>query len=267
MLTVYGDESTDEKEERVFAVGGLLGKQEEWDTFSEPWIELNDGIPFHSADCESGHGDYEGMNIERCKRIYRAHVNLLAGKNPLIGIGSAVNLEEFWEIFPNVVPDSPYFLCFQDIVVDFAAAASVVIPLDEVDFVFDRNQRFQYNATVLFEKFSNIPEWKQKFRLNEIRFAPKDKTPGIQVADLVARETFKHLENQLHSNRKTRLSIRALAATNRFRFKFWTRRDLEQLRADALAAGYAKDPTAYAAKGLLQKLTKPHKIKPWDQAL
>jgi len=267
MLTVYGDESTDCREERVFAVAGLIAKQEEWDEFTKGWVEANEGIPFHAADCESGHGDYEHLDLGHCGKIYRRHVRLLTAHNPLIGIGSAVNLEEFWDVFPNVVDDSPYFLCFQDIVVDFAAAASVVIPLDEVDFVFDRSQRFQYNATVLFEKFSKIPEWKDKFRLNEIRYAPKDKTPGVQVADLVARETFKHLENQLHSRRLPRLSIRALAATQRFRFKFWIRKDLEQLHEDAIKAGYGKDPTAFAARGLLRKLVEPRRIKPWDEAL
>jgi len=262
MLTVYGDESTDSKEEHVFAVGGLLATDEEWKAFAIPWVESNRGIPFHSSDCESAQGDYNGKDIKECQKIYRDHIRLLAGQNPLLGIGSAVHLEEFWSIFPNVAPDSPYFLCFQDIVVEFAAAASVVIPVDEVEFIFDRSQRFQYNATVLFDKFTKIPEWRDKFRLNKITFAAKDRTPGVQVADLIARETFKHRENQLYSERKTRLSIKALAATNRFRFRFWTLADLVQLKADALAAGYGKDPTAYAAKGLLRKLVTPQRIKP-----
>lgn len=255
MLTVYADESTDDKEERVFSVGGVMAKQEEWDEFLVHWQELTEGIPFHSADCESGYGDYKSWPLKRRRKLYSDLVKLVVGKNPLLGISGVVNLKEFWEAFPHVNRDSPYFLCFQDIVVNFALAAHLVIPIDQVDFVFDRSQRYQYNATVLFEKFNRMPDWYDSFKLNEIRFASKDTTPGLQVADLIARESFKHLDNQLSSRRLPRLPMRALGASQKFRFRFWIKKDFDALRADMEHFGWDENEmAAYASRGLLRQL-------------
>jgi hypothetical protein len=255
MLTVYADESTDEKEERVFAVGGVIAKQEEWDEFLVKWLEITEGTPFHSSDCETGHGSYEGWPLKRRRKLYADLVKLVVGKNPLLGIGGVVNLKEFWEAFPSVNRDSPYFLCFQDIVVNFALLTHLVVPIDQVDFVFDRSQRYQYNATILFEKFNKMPEWYDRFRLNEIRFASKDTTPGLQVADLVARESFKHLDNQLSSKRLPRLPMRALGTSQKFRFRFWIKEDFDAMHRDMSHFGWDENEIAgFASRGLLRSL-------------
>ncbi|HVN97968.1 MAG TPA: hypothetical protein VMT62_16180 [Syntrophorhabdaceae bacterium] len=77
MLIVFGDESHDEKEQRVFAVAGLVGTQEEWDALAVSWNQRTGGIPFHAADCESGHRNYKGWPKEDRDSLYADLVNML----------------------------------------------------------------------------------------------------------------------------------------------------------------------------------------------
>jgi hypothetical protein len=39
MITVYGDDSSDEQQKRVFAVAALVGRQEVWDSLEPYWKE------------------------------------------------------------------------------------------------------------------------------------------------------------------------------------------------------------------------------------
>lgn len=255
MLTVYADESTDEKEQRVFAVGGLMAKQEEWDCFLKEWQAIEGGIAFHGADCESGYGEYKGWPTRQRLKRYADLAKLASGHHPLLGIGAAVNLKDFWEVFPHVDRDQPYLLCFQDVVVNFAVDAGMVIPLDEVDFLFDLNLRHEFNATTLFYRFRELPNWRDSFRLHEIRFSDKRRTAGLRVADLVARETFKHLYNQLYGGPSPRLSMRALGSSKRFRFRFWIKQDFEMMRIEMQEHGWDENElAAFASLGLLRKL-------------
>lgn len=50
MLLVFGDESHDEKEQRIFSVAGIMGTQEEWELFEPEWLMLTKGKVFHAAD-------------------------------------------------------------------------------------------------------------------------------------------------------------------------------------------------------------------------
>jgi len=253
-LVVYADESTDERQQRVFAVGGVMATEAEWDQFIPKWLAITDGIPFHSADCESGHGAYEGWPLKRRRKLYSDLVKLVAGANPLLGIGSVVNLQEFWAVFPRVAPDSPFFLCFQDAVVNFGLAARLVIPIDHLNVVFDRSERHQSRATALFEKFKK-PGSYDELPLNAIRFDSRDRAPGLQVADLIARESFKHLDNQLSPKLRSRLSMRALGSSQKFRFRFWIKEDFEKMRTDISRFGWDENELpSYASRGLLREL-------------
>src|SRR5437016_3948011 len=122
MLTVYGDESTDEKNESVFAVAGLIGTDQEWADLEAKWKARMGGIVFHAADLESGHGDFKKYGERERHKWYREMVEIV-DDSPLIGLGKAVDLADFREIFPGGDPYSPYFLCFHHVIIDFAALA------------------------------------------------------------------------------------------------------------------------------------------------
>ena len=47
VLSVFGDESHDEKAERIFVVAAIAGTREEWEYLIPLWHERTQGIPFH----------------------------------------------------------------------------------------------------------------------------------------------------------------------------------------------------------------------------
>jgi hypothetical protein len=78
MLSVFGDESHDKTKSKVFAVGGLIGTDEQWSSLRSKWKELTGEIVFHAADCESGFGDYSGVPEDERLRLHRRLTILLA---------------------------------------------------------------------------------------------------------------------------------------------------------------------------------------------
>jgi hypothetical protein len=108
------------------------------------------------------------------------------------------------------------------------------VPQDQVEFVFDHNVEREYNATILYEWIVNRSKWNLKSFLSaKVSFACR-KTVGIQVADLVAREGMKNLDNQIGpTKRHTRRSMKALLATQRLHFEYFRRADFERKKKEA----------------------------------
>jgi hypothetical protein len=65
---------------------------------------------------------------------------------------------------------------------------------------------------------------------DKISFATRE-TVGVQMADLFARETMKHMDNQIGpKQRATRLSLKALMRTKRFRCEFYRQTAFEDMK-------------------------------------
>jgi hypothetical protein len=230
MYTVYGDESHDETQQRVFAVAGLFGDETAWESVKKRWADRTGGKLFHAVDCESDTGDFADSPHSENLRLYKDLAKLLANSN-LLGYGHAMDIGEFFALFPEAVENQPYYMCFQEVVTRFAQYTSVCIPPDKVECIFDLNHDVEYNAALLYSYMVNLPEWKfHQFLADKISFASR-KEPGIQMADLVARETMKHMDNIVGPvKRLPRLSMRALARTRRFKFDFFPKEYFQDLK-------------------------------------
>jgi hypothetical protein len=68
MLAVSGDESHDDKKQRVFAVAGIMGTQEQWDTLTPIRLARTGGKVFHAADCEAGYGPFRFREEGLCPK-------------------------------------------------------------------------------------------------------------------------------------------------------------------------------------------------------
>jgi len=216
MYYVYGDESHDEGSRRVFAVAGLLGRQEDWASLETAWLDRMGGRTFHASDCETDHGEFAGTSHSENLDLYADLVKLLAHSS-LYGFGSAIDLAGHDEFFPGVPEDIPYYRCFRDVLVFFGEHAARMKIQEKIHFVFDGRQESNYNTSVLYSYMARLPEWKSSPLLKEeISFSTRS-TVGIQAADLWARETMKHLDNMIGPvKRPMRRSMELLASTNRF---------------------------------------------------
>lgn len=227
MYTVFGDESHDPKQERVFAVAGVLGTQEEWDDLEVKWRECLDGKVFHAADCQSGYGEFKNIPHEERERLYRHLVSLLANSF-LSGYGAVMDLAAYRTIFPDAIDYVAYIHCFNKVIEFFAEKVHVLIPQGKVKFVFDNNDKIHYTATALFEIYSTNPRWKYHEELLHpgIQYAWKKDFIGLQATDLYAREVMKDGDNYFkylrgECGRVQRESLKRLREAHRYTIHYF----------------------------------------------
>lgn len=230
MLTVFGDESHDEKEERVFAVVGIIGRQEEWDTIEPVWFNRTGGKIFHAANCEANKGDFAGSPHAENLKLYADLTNILA-ETKLIGCGVAIDINAYRKNFPHVPPGMSYYMCFLAVVLWCGKVASLYVPQQKAKFIFDQNPKTDFNSGQMYNSMINYPEVTFNDYFDEISFASRKKI-GIQCADLFAREIMKHADNRLLGTikRETRKSIQVLLNTERFHFKYYDNKYYEGLK-------------------------------------
>jgi hypothetical protein len=240
MYSVYGDESHDEDSSRIFAVAGVFGNDQEWVGLKTAWSARTVGRVFHAADCDSDQGDFAKTSHEENKRLYADLTNILAKSN-LLGYGAALSLADYGAVFPTPFENIPYYLCFALVVKNMADTARLCVPPDKVEFRFDHHEPIQHNASAVYDYLVNLPEGRNIAAT--VSFSNRTNV-GIQVADLCARETMKHFDNQDGPvKRPTRKSFRALKDTHRFRFELYEKEALSGLRraVEGLSGGHFRE--------------------------
>ncbi|MGA2515359.1 MAG: hypothetical protein ABSG44_02275 [Thermodesulfobacteriota bacterium] len=236
MLTVFGDESHDEKQQRIFAVAGIMGTQEEWDRLKPEWNERLKNHPwnppieepsFHAADCDADQEDFKGIPHETNQQLYKDLVTLLVKAN-MVGFGVIMDLVAYGQYFPGYMPSSPYQLCFHRVVTWFAQNTYMYQPHQQVKFIFDVSEN-NFSTGFLYDNLVHSSGWKYAQQLfEELGFAGR-KSVGIQAGDILAREGMKHFDNFFISlsGRDTRSSMQALGKTGRYVFRFIGKDDFE----------------------------------------
>src|ERR1700728_1605464 len=148
MLFVYGDESMDETKQRVCAVAGIIGTEDQWKALEQRWAWRTNGVPFHGNHCDSDRGDYANRPHWENKALYRDLTNLLANSG-LAGYGHAIDLMAKKAVFPES-DDLAYYTAFQRVVfamVNFAQHAG-----DVAEMTSDRRLKSDPNAGSFTER-------------------------------------------------------------------------------------------------------------------
>lgn len=219
MILVYGDDSMDEKKERVCAVAGVIGTILGWRDLERKWLVRTGGIPFHANDCDSDHGDYETTSHEENKALYK-DLAILMAESHVRGIGIAIDLMAMRRVFPEAEDISYYraFLRVMDVMQDCAMRNG-----DVAEFTFDMRLESEHNVGLLYGSArENEPSWRP-YLADKISFEFSRKNPRLQVADLLAREAMKALDNKIGpKKRDTRKSWIALGDTGRFEIEAYS---------------------------------------------
>lgn len=219
MASAFGDESADQANERVFAVAALMGCEGQWGDAVTSWVARTGGREFHANKCESEYAnDPDRDKHKRNLKLYADLAQIIA-RSGLRGYGVALDLAAYREFFPGVPPGYEYYKCFAHVVTHLVEAARSTADLadgEPLKFTFDHRQDSEYNTGRIYDYMVNRPEWKDKnfFLDAEVSFGSR-KNPRIQMADLVARETMKEMDNtQGPVHRPRRRSMEALLVGN-----------------------------------------------------
>jgi hypothetical protein len=197
LLSVFGDESADSINQRVFAVAGLLGDEKQWASLNAAWVERTGGKVFHASDCESDGGDFIGIPHKENLELYKDLTGILANSK-LIGFGVAIDLVGCRTHFPDMLEENPYLSCLLRVVKFLSEKAGQCVPSSDVEFTFDQNTSNEFNAGLIYQYLTMHPDWKpRELVADKLSFATR-KTVSIQAADLWAREVMKRLEWELY---------------------------------------------------------------------
>lgn len=237
-LLMFGDESADERKERVFALSLVIGTETEWEETILRWLSITRGAEFHANEFETEFvADEERVKHPKRLEEYRSLIDVLVDSH-LAGFVFALDLGSFRELFPQTPKDSPYSKCFTDILGVVATLTRQWNqeqanggPNEEclVELTFDRRQG-EGTLETLHETFMNQPEWRdEQVFATSVKFDTRQ-NPRIQVADLLAREGMKELDRQLTRRAPSpRKSFLALSApVKKFNFVFRQRSYFER---------------------------------------
>jgi hypothetical protein len=212
MLLCYGDESSDEAKQRVFAVSGVVGTEEMWSKLQGSWLQRTNGIAFHAKDCESDQVNYRLTSHAENQSLYRDLTTLVA-ESGLGGWSFAIDLAAQRQVFPDA-PDLAYYKGFTEVIEAMNRFATHYG--QDVSFTFDSRRESNFNAGLLYQMFRGVKMIGMSSD-DTLRFASAHDEPRLQVADLVAREAMKALDSQMGpKKRPPRKSWMALYATERF---------------------------------------------------
>jgi len=231
VISVFGDESSDETHERVFSLSGLIGNQAEWAEADQLWARATGAEEFHAADWE------------HAKRFddYKAATQALIASH-LAGISMSVDLAAYRSAIPDQLVDVGYYICFTKLVsgitrewhrwnervtADPQCGDPVV---SQVRFTFDHRKESASNAGRVYAAIKGIdPPARTKLLGTDVSFDSR-KNPRIQMADLVAREAMKDLDRRVGPKQYAkRKSMIALQEGDRFKFVEFGRDYFEQL--------------------------------------
>lgn len=229
MLLVYGDESMDQTQDRVCAVAGVVGTEEQWNWIGPIWKRRNNGIPFHANDCEGNFGDFapkSGENredaVRRNRELYK-DLTILLAESGLGGFASVNDLAAQRRAFPPPYDPPLYYQGLMDVITAMRNAAADRNDIAKI--TFDNRQESKFNASIVYAYFQDSGlDWTNHLD-STIEFESSIKNPRIQVADLFAREAMKKLDNMLAAPAgeapRVRRSWEALKATRRFTIRIF----------------------------------------------
>lgn len=229
MLFSYFDDSSDPKRERYFAAGGLIGGEAQWTQLHVPWavatIDLKE--PFRSTDCECQKGQFKAWTKNACDQLIRKLVTIIVDLE-LHGFASIVPSDEYRGVFPRSGEYDPYYLAIRHTIINMAElghSASKKIKSGGMECWFEQSHSTSNRTKTLYDELRAVASWEPAKSLKGIHFAGKD-LHQLQTADLIAREAFKHFDNQ--GLRPTRIPMRRMSKL--LNFIVWRKEQLEYLR-------------------------------------
>jgi len=224
VLESYFDDSSDDRRERYFAYGGLLGMPEQWDYFDILWNTATQGLsePFRSTDCENGYGQFKDWPVPERKNLM-ARVTAVVSQLRLFGYASIIPIAEFKTVFPQLGEREAMRTALAHVVVNMASLANRM-GIDVA--IWFENGPSSGAAHDIFDSLKK-GQWKSAQRLRGPHFENKWLRP-LQSADLVAREAYKHIANL--GVRPMRKSLVKISETQFF--MLWNRGTLEHFAAN-----------------------------------
>jgi hypothetical protein len=241
LLEFYCDESYDgTTDSKVFVVGGFLAKKESWGRIAEPWQARNnaEGVKrFHAAEVNGLHGEFSearGWNKGRIDEYVKFLLGLIKSEGQeMLAVSCAILAHDYKRIISvdgqKKVGD-PYTACFNTLVNDVAESMREFPEGDQFSIFLDRSD-YENNAVNAFLKMKDDQKWDLSHRLATCTAGGNScNTIPLQVADLIAYDTYKMIQDRHFGAAKVRKSLESLFSANRFTGHYFDAEVLSSLK-------------------------------------
>jgi hypothetical protein len=146
----------------------------------------------------------------------------------IVAFGSIIPIQEYRSTFPDNGEHDPYFLALAHTLINMAHIGAEISPslASGVSVCCEEDRRTSARAYQLYADLKATSSWSDGNKLVDFSVASKSLN-GLQGADVLAREAFKHASNL--GKRRTRKPVKRLR--NRTSFHLWTKECLEYLKS------------------------------------
>lgn len=207
IVTIYIDESgTHGEASPVTIMGGWVGRLGQWAGFDPKWKRLlkrSSLTYFHSKKMRHSKGEFKGWGLDDKER-FMTEASKIGRKNLEFGFTIILPEDAYQEHYlaghrPREVQlDSRYGLCFRyclGVIPAFAMQSFKKKDLD-ISFVLEDGHKNFGDALRIFKKVkkSRVPHEQEIVRtLRTVTPGAKIEFPGLQIADVVAYNSFQHV--------------------------------------------------------------------------
>lgn len=265
VLQAYIDDSQSHLADRRLFLAGYINTADRWTTFSEAWERELKKPPaiayFKMSEANYLTGEFSGwLSSERDKKIQNLG-KIICASGPT-SIHASVSCEDVKNIIAPVAPyglSSPYFYCFQAIMVPIAVSQSKSDPLIRVpiDFIFDEQGGLGDETRRLYKMIrkGQSKEVRDLLSLEPV-FRDDKLVMPLQAADILAW----HLRRNHEYGDPTKFMVPDFLSHDGRHMAI----DLTPVELQKFANGFANIPDA---KDLISKVTWKKNMKELDRLL
>jgi hypothetical protein len=220
LFSFYCDESYDGKSNPdTYTISGFFSDQPTWKEVEEQWSEINRryGIScLHASALNCRDKEYGGWCKEKADRYSSELLNAVnrQGKR-MRAYNCGMRADEYRAIISDsgrIKLGHPWIVCFQSCIAMIAKDMETLHMDDKLAVVVERGSEFDARAVKMFRELRENPDFAYRYRLADCTLASPDMFVGLQVADLMAYEYFK----RLNEKKKMREPLRLIREHNAY---------------------------------------------------
>jgi hypothetical protein len=209
-VTAYFDESGHSASTRVVAIAGAMSTPKRWGALREKWTATLAKYKidmFHMTDFESRQGEFSGWDENR-KRALLSELFEAIENFPLMLMGTAIVVGHFNKLDANKQKYlmDPWYVCYQSCFTEALSTLYIFNPVEEgvePEFAnirscfFESHRQYKYGPALFALTHEQVSSRAVSRTRGVIGWGSKQSCVHFQLADLVAYELRKHVENSL----------------------------------------------------------------------
>ena len=236
MIEAYFDESYEgepKKRTPILCVAGYVMGDDRARQMDAEWraVLTRYSLPFfRMSACAHGSSPFDRLSPDECIEVEREMLDIIR-RHASLGVGATINMNEYAQLMPaHPMLGSDYSFCANFCLTATVANVEEFGAAGDIGYFFESGHRSQGEANRLMAEIFQNEDQRRAFRYGGHAFLPKEKTPALQAADLLAWQIFTYRKNQISGERPMRKDFQALCKGTLHKITHMTAERIEDTR-------------------------------------